>query len=370
MANVNVRMLLFLSILVTATVPLLASLYLLDRAVQTSLNLGFSPHVSQALANASDNLRTLGRLDSEQRDEYRQRFEEVERLKHVYANPALVKSSIQDSLRTFFAAGVIATVLAAVLVAAALGQRIARSYSLAFEELSREREKVRYLQEMSSWQELARMLAHEIKNPLTPIEVLISSLSRAYLQKGEQEFQEQLAQTESMINDELSHLKNTVNRFGEFARLPQVQLVECDLGEIVAQHVKALSGSFEPAELRLSKTPAALPAKVDATLLRQVLANILRNGVEANPGRRVVFDIALDTSPGQVTMTIANDGAPVAADIADRIFDPYVSTRADKHNMGLGLAIVKKIVIEHGGDVAYAEQAGRPAFVISLPRLA
>ncbi|MGH8187195.1 MAG: hypothetical protein ACREUC_11575, partial [Steroidobacteraceae bacterium] len=85
---------------------------------------------------------------------------------------------------------------------------------------------------------------------MTPIEVLITSLSRAYLQKGEREFREQLAQTESMINDELSHLKNTVNRFGEFARLPQVQLAECDLGEIVAQHIKALTGTFEAAELR------------------------------------------------------------------------------------------------------------------------
>jgi signal transduction histidine kinase len=370
MTNVNVRMLLFLSILVTATVPLLASLYLLDRAVQTSLNLGFSPHVSRALADASDNLRTLGRLDTDERERYRQQFEEVERLKHVYANPALVKGGIQDSLRTFFAGGVIATVLAAVLVAAALSRRIARSYRLAFEELSREREKVRYLQEISSWQELARMLAHEIKNPLTPIEVLISSLSRAYLQKGEQEFREQLTQTESMINDELSHLKNTVNRFGEFARLPQVQLVECDLGEVVAQHVKALTGPFAAAELRFSNRPATARVRVDATLLRQVLANIIRNGLEANPGRHVAFDIALDVSSDRATLTITNDGAPVAAEIVDRIFDPYVSTRADKHNMGLGLAIVKKIVIEHGGDVAYAERGGRPAFIISLPGLA
>jgi signal transduction histidine kinase len=370
MANVNVRMLLVLSILVTATVPLLASLYLLDRAVQTSLNLGFSPHVSQALEDASDNLRTLGRLDAGKRERYRQQFEEVERLQHVYANPTLVKAGIQDSLRTFFAAGVIATVIAAVLIATLLSRRIARSYRLAFEELSREREKVRYLQEMSSWQELARMLAHEIKNPLTPIEVLISSLSRAYLQKGAHEFREQLAQTESMINDELSHLKNTVNRFGEFARLPQVQLIECDLGEVVAQHVRALSGSFEAAELRFAKPLATARAKVDSTLVRQVLANVVRNGIEANPGRRVTFDITFDLAPDGIVLTISNDGTPVAAEIADRIFDPYVSTRADKHNMGLGLAIVKKIVIEHGGDVAYAERDGRPAFVISLPRLA
>ncbi|MGH8187194.1 MAG: ATP-binding protein [Steroidobacteraceae bacterium] len=104
--------------------------------------------------------------------------------------------------------------------------------------------------------------------------------------------------------------------------------------------------------------------------MRQVLANIVRNGIEANPGRRVLFDFIVDPSGDRIVLTISNDGAPVAAAIADRIFDPYVSTRADKHNMGLGLAIVKKIVIEHGGEVAYAAQDGRPAFIVSLPRLA
>jgi two-component system nitrogen regulation sensor histidine kinase NtrY len=101
-----------------------------------------------------------------------------------------------------------------------------------------------------------------------------------------------------------------------------------------------------------------------------VLANVIRNGVEANSVRRVVFDIAVAVDADRIRITIANDGAPVAADIAPRIFAPYVSTHTDKSNMGLGLAIVKKIVIEHGGDIAYVEEQGRPSFVISLPRIA
>ena len=146
--------------------------------------------------------------------------------------------------------------------------------------------------------------------------------------------------------------------------------MECDLGEVVVQHVRALAGSFEAAELRFGDRAPRTRAKVDATLLRQVIANIVRNGIEANPERRVAFDIVLDASADRAVLTITNDGIPVAAGIADRIFDPYVSTRADQHNMGLGLAIVKKIVIEHGGDVAYTERGGQPGFVISLPRLA
>jgi nitrogen-specific signal transduction histidine kinase len=67
---------------------------------------------------------------------------------------------------------------------------------------------------------------------------------------------------------------------------------------------------------------------------------------------------------------LANDGVPIPADLAPRIFDPYVSSKTGKNNMGLGLAIVKKIIIEHGGDIIYRETAGRPAFLIAMPRVA
>lgn len=370
MRTADVRIPLFLTVLIMAAAPLIAAFYLLDHSLETSLNLGFNPQVVRVLERSSENLRALGKLDRPNRDAYRQQFEEVQSLKHVYSNPALIKGGIQDSLKIYFAAGLLAAILLSVAAAALLGRRIARTYRLAFEELTRQREKVRYLQEISSWQELAKMLAHEIKNPLTPIEMLISSLSRSYLQKGEQDFRDQLAQTESMINEELSHLKNTVNRFAEFARLPQVQLTEQNLADVLAQHVKALAATFDSAELRLAQPPADARAKVDSTLLRQVLANVIRNGVEANPGRSVVFDISVTADAGRVRIAIANDGTPVPPDISSRIFDPYVSTHADKSNMGLGLAIVKKIIIEHGGDIAYAEAEGRPSFVISLPRVA
>lgn len=370
MRAANVRVPLFLTILIMGAAPLIAAFWLLDDSLATSLNLGFNPQVVRALEQSSDNLRTLGRLDAARRDAYRTQFEEVQALKHVYSNPDLIKRGVQESLQVYFGIGFAAAVLLSVAAAGLLSRRIARSYRLAFEELSREREKVRYLQEMSSWQELARMLAHEIKNPLTPIEVLVSSLSRSYLQKGANEFREQLAQTERMINEELNHLKNTVNRFGEFARLPQVQPTEENLADVLAQHVKALAASFGDADLHLDAPPAGAPARIDSPLFRQVLTNIVRNGVEANPGRRVRFDIRMSAEADRIRVAIANDGEPVAPDIASRIFDPYVSTKSGKDNMGLGLAIVRKIIIEHGGDVAYECEHGRPSFVITLPRRA
>jgi signal transduction histidine kinase len=367
MKDADIRLQLFLTILIMSAAPLIAAFYLLDHSLDTSLNLGFNPQVVRVLDRASDNLRTLGRIDAENRSAYRAQFDQVQSLKHVYSNPALIRGGIEDSLKIYFGFGFVAAVLLAVAAAAVLSRRIALRYRLAFAELTKQRERVRYLQEMASWQELARMLAHEIKNPLTPIEVLVSSLARAYLVKGEAEFRAQLAQTQSMINEELKHLKNTVNRFGEFAKLPQIEARDENVAEVLEAQLQALANQFEASELRMHGTGLAIRARVDATLFRQVLANVIRNGLEANPGRRVAFDLHVGGRNGAVEIRIANDGAPIPVGIAPRIFDPYVSTKSGKDNMGLGLAIVKKIVLEHGGDIAYAEQEGRPTFIISLP---
>ena len=370
MKATDVRVPLFLTILIMSAAPLIAAFYLLDHSLRTSLNLGFNSQVVQVLEQASENLRTLGKLDAVNRSTYRAQFEDLQNLKHVYGNPTLIRGSIEGSIKIYFGVGFVAAISIAILAASLLSKRIAQRYRLTFEELTRQREKVRYLQEMSSWQELARMLAHEIKNPLTPIEVLVSSLSRSYLHKGEHEFREQLTQTQKMISEELDHLKNTVNRFGEFARLPQVEAVEQNVTEVLRHHLNTLAATTESAELQFHPDTTNARAKVDSTLLRQVLANIIRNGIEANPERRVRFDIEMASDADQIRISIANDGVAVPADIAPRIFDPYVSSKTGKNNMGLGLAIVKKIIIEHGGDVAYQEKAGRPCFIVMLPRVA
>jgi signal transduction histidine kinase len=369
MKATDVRVPLFLTILIMSSAPLIAAFYLLDHSLRTSLNLGFNPQVVRVLDQASNNLRALGKLDANNRGTYRAQFDELQDLRHVYDNPKLIRTSIEDSIKIYFGLGFIGAVLLAVVAASLLSRRIARSYRLTYEELTRQREKVRYLQEMSSWQDLARMLAHEIKNPLTPIEVLVSSLSRSYLQKAEPEFREQLAQTQRMIGEELDHLKNTVNRFGEFARLPQVEAVEQNVATVLAHHLETLAINMEGAEIQFHPDTTNARAKVDSTLLRQVLSNIVRNGMEANPGRRIRFDIGMTSDAARIEIAIANDGVPVPAEIAPRIFDPYVSTKTGQNNMGLGLAIVKKIVIEHGGDVAYREAAGRPCFIVTLPRV-
>ena len=371
MSDHKVGLMLVCTILITTAVPLAAAFYLVNRTLQTSLNLGFNPQIVQALESSSANLKTLKVLDPGHREQYREQFETIEDLHRVYAQPQWVKGTILGSLEIYFGVGLAGAVLLSVPVAILLGRRIRTSNRDTFRELLAQREKVRYLEQMSSWQELAKILAHEIKNPLTPIEVLVSSLGKAYQSKSPEEFHAQLGRTQAIIAEELVHLKQTVSRFSEFARLPEAQLVEANPATVIERQLPAVGAAFATAQLKFDARDCSpeTRARMDSSLFRHVLMNIVRNGVEANPGRAVAFDIRVMSTTRSACVDLLNDGEPIPAELSPRIFDPYVSDKSGKDNMGLGLAIVKKIVIEHGGEIGYAEEAGHPRFTISLPRV-
>jgi signal transduction histidine kinase len=365
MKDARIGALLALSILVMAVTPLLAAYYLLDDALRTSLDLGFNPQIERTLDASADNLRVLRRLDPRQGDAYRAQFEDIQSLRQVYSEADFVKQRIARSLTLYFVGGLAFAVLLSGVLATVLSRRIARSHARNVAELTRVRDTVRYLEQMATWQELARMLAHEIKNPLTPIEVLVSALPRGHSAKSREEFAAQLDETRRVIGEEIHHLQATVNRFSEFARLPRVERVDVDLAELLRSQWRLIEpGDPDDHALRV---PDRAPARLDPALFRQVLANLVANGREANPKRKPRFTITLERQPSTWRLVVSNDGAPVPAALAPRIFDPYVSGHSSKDNMGLGLAIVKKIVLEHGGDIRHEERDGHPQFVITLP---
>jgi signal transduction histidine kinase len=371
MSDRRMKLLLFSAIFIVAAVPIAAAFFLVDDALQRSLNLGFNSQVLRTLEMGGKNLKTLKAIDPVNEPEYRAQFDEIQGLRKIYAQPQLVKQSILGSLKIYFGTGLLAAAFVAVGVATLLGRRISHSYEVATQELLDHRERVRYLEQMSSWQEMAKTLAHEIKNPLTPIEVLITSLTKSYVRKSPEEFAEQLHQTQAMIEEEIGHLKRTVSRYSDFAKLPPAELVEADPVEVIQHHLPAVRALFVNARVEMIGADSAdrMRAKLDASLFRPVLMNIIGNGVEANPGREVKFTIKVSADKSSIQVDISNDGEAVPARIAPRMFDPYISGRAGQDNMGLGLAIVKKIIMEHEGDIGYAEVGGHPRFSISVPRV-
>jgi signal transduction histidine kinase len=371
MSDNRIGLMLVCTILAATLLPLGAAFYFANRALQTSLNLGFNTQIVQVLESSAANLKILKTLDPDHRDRYREEFESVENLHRIYAQPQWVKGTILGSLEIYFGAGLAAAVLLSVPIALLLGRRIRRSYRDTFRELLAQRERVTYLEQMSSWQELAKVLAHEIKNPLTPIEVLVTSLSKAYQSKTPEEFHAQLGRTQLIVAEELAHLKQTVSRFSEFARLPQAELVEADPAAVIERQIPVIAAAFATAQVQFDARECASGARtrMDPSLFRHVLTNIVRNGVEANPNRSVLFRIRVSSTDTSICLVLMNDGEPVRPDLVGRMFEPYVSDKSSKDNMGLGLAIVKKIIIEHRGEIGYAEEAGHPRFTILLPRV-
>ena len=372
MDDSRVKALLLATILVMTTVPAVTAVYFLDRALQTSLNLGFNARIEWALDQDASHLKTLRHFDPARDADYRREFDQIQDLRQIYSEPAWVKARILTPLRLYFGLGLAVAIAVSVLTAVLLSRKINRMYRATLRELLAERERGRFLEQMSSWQELARMLAHEIKNPLTPIEVLVTSLTGSYATLSPSEFEQQLHQTGTMIGEELQHLKHTVSRFSEFARLPQADLIETDPAGVIERCIPLLEATFSRAQLRLDRAglPPAARVRMDSTLFRQVLLNMVRNGVEANPEQKVVFSVDMTGTDQAVHITVANDGAPVPPALAEHLFQPYVSGKATQENMGLGLAIVRKIIVEHGGEIHYAAPSGKPCFTISLPRSA
>jgi signal transduction histidine kinase len=195
-------------------------------------------------------------------------------------------------------------------------------------------------------------------------------LTRAHRELDGKQFEARLVQAQSMIREEIDQLKATVGHFSEFAKLPAAQLAEHHPAVLVREHLPALAATFESADIDLDAggCPDSARVRADSALIRHVLANILANGVEANAGRRVRFVIRVSCAASVARIAISNDGVPVPPEVAAHIFEPYISSKAGRDHMGLGLAIVKKIAVEHGGDISYAQESGRPCFTLSLAR--
>jgi two-component system nitrogen regulation sensor histidine kinase NtrY len=221
-------------------------------------------------------------------------------------------------------------------------------------------------QKVAAWGEVARKLAHEIKNPLTPIQLSAQRIRKAHL-KGAADFERVLTECTEAIVSEVEALKNLVDEFAQFARLPAANLAPASLHEVIEQALSLYDGLF--AGVRIDRRLAAdLPSlRLDADQMKRVLINLVDNAIEATEKRgTVVISTEFDRSHGRVRLGVADDGPGIPAHDRDRLFVPHFSTK--RRGSGLGLAIVSRIVQEHQGVIRVEENPPRGArFVVELP---
>ena len=266
---------------------------------------------------------------------------------------------------------------------------LARTFNRMLGEMAESRARIEFLQRIGAWQEMAQRLAHEIKNPLTPIQLAVQECHRKYAGEDPR-FRALLDTTLEIVEEEVGTLRRLVGDFSSFARLPHAEIMEADLRDFLREcseqltHLEdAAAEGAEPTSIgaynvdiswRLPEAP--LPAAIDRQMLRRVLVNLVRNAVQAIRDARGAaatgellghVRVSARADDGGTAIEVEDDGPGIPVDRRARVFDPYFTTKVD--GTGLGLAIVKKIVVEHGGriEVASSKDLLGASFVIRLP---
>lgn len=221
------------------------------------------------------------------------------------------------------------------------------------------------MQRMSAWREVAKRIAHEIKNPLTPIQLSVERLRRRYLQTiaDDGTFNEATA----IILKEVDSLKTLVNEFSSFARLPEIKQVPDQLNEIALEAVNLFRAAHERISFDLNLSSSIPAMELDRSQLKRVLINLFDNAVAAMQGDGVIAVAThFDSERGLISLAVADSGAGIQERVAEQLFEPYFSTK--QGGTGLGLAIVQRIISDHGGFVRVMENRPRGTrFVIEFP---
>ena len=222
-------------------------------------------------------------------------------------------------------------------------------------------------QKEAAWGEVAKRLAHEIRNPLTPIQLSAERLAWKLQDKlGEQDAQILARSTDTIIK-QVAAMKEMVEAFRNYARAPALKLEKQDLNKIIEEVLLLYEAGACTFDAVFSNIPAVMYA--DTTAMRQVLHNIFKNAAEAaEEAAQPEVHIHTDNTDGKITLTVANNGKSFSKDMLANAFEPYVTDKPT--GTGLGLPVVKKIVEEHGGRIALSNPAEGGACVkITLPAL-
>ena len=222
-------------------------------------------------------------------------------------------------------------------------------------------------QKEAAWGEVAKRLAHEIRNPLTPIQLSAERLAWKLQDKlGEQDAQILARSTDTIIK-QVAAMKEMVEAFRNYARAPSLKLEKQDLNKIIEEVLLLYEAGACTFDAVFSNIPAVMYA--DTTAMRQVLHNIFKNAAEAaEEAAQPEVHIHTDNTDGKITLTVANNGKSFNKDMLANAFEPYVTDKPT--GTGLGLPVVKKIVEEHGGRIALSNPAeGGASVKITLPAL-
>ncbi len=237
-----------------------------------------------------------------------------------------------------------------------IGQ-LAHAFNRMTHELVEQRERLVQSERVAAWRELARRLAHELKNPLFPLQITVENMQRARDQYPEQ-FDEVFREGSSTLLAELANLKQIISRFSDFAKMPAPAMQPLQLNDLATETVKLFGPQLEQAHIR-ARTEldhGLRPVMADREQIARVLRNLTLNAIDAMPHGGA---LTIRTSPHEmgVRLEVADTGQGLTPEECARLFTPYYTTKT--HGTGLGLAIVQSVVSDHHGRISVESEPGK-----------
>jgi signal transduction histidine kinase len=239
-----------------------------------------------------------------------------------------------------------------------IGQ-LAGAFNRMTHELVEQRDRLVQAERVAAWRELARRLAHELKNPLFPLQITVENMQRARESYPEQ-FDEVFREGTATLLAELSNLKQIIGRFSDFAKMPAPRMEPVDLNDLVAETIKLFEGQLAKAGIRASAEldRELRPVEADREQIARALRNLILNAIDAMPGGGTLTITTIATGAG-ARLEVADTGQGLTPEECERLFTPYYTTKT--HGTGLGLAIVQSVVSDHKGRIAVESEKGHGA---------
>lgn len=246
---------------------------------------------------------------------------------------------------------------------------LAASFNHMTHELLEQKERLVQTERVAAWRELARRLAHELKNPLFPLQLTVENLLRARTQNPEQ-FEEVLQESSSTLLTEIANLKAIISRFSEFSKMPQPRFENVQVNDLLQQAVRLFQAQLQAPgnpsiACNLHLADSLPPVAADPELLHRAFSNLILNAMDAMPNGGTL-GIATRATDNGIAVEISDTGTGITPEECERLFTPYYTTKS--HGTGLGLAVVQSVVSDHGGRVYARSRPGEgTTFIIELP---
>jgi signal transduction histidine kinase len=244
---------------------------------------------------------------------------------------------------------------------------LAKSFNHMTSQLTSQRDRLIQTERVAAWRELARRLAHELKNPLFPLQLTVENLVRAR-ELAPDDFDEIFRESTQTLGMEIANLKTIIGRFSDFSKMPRPQLERIDVKQVV-DRVRSLYGSGPhngvPIQFKVELADEPMPIDADPELLHRALSNLVLNAKDAMPDGGTLT-LTARPSGDSAEIRVSDTGQGLTPEECERLFTPYYTTK--QHGTGLGLAIVQSVIADHNGKIAVESKTGEGAtFIITLP---